>query len=43
VLAPTLAGVAVAGALVLLVESFGRDVAWLWVRTAVLPVQAARR
>jgi phosphatidylglycerophosphate synthase len=46
VLAPTLAGFAVAGALVLLVESFGRDVAWLWVRTAVLPglpVQPARR
>ena len=43
VLAPTVAGLAVAGALVLLIESFGRDVAWLWLRTAVLPAQVARR
>jgi phosphatidylglycerophosphate synthase len=43
VLAPTLAGFAVVGALVLLIESFGRDVAWLWVRAAVWPAPVARR
>jgi hypothetical protein len=43
VVGPTLAGFAVVGALVLLIESFGRDVAWLWVRAAVLPAPVARR
>jgi phosphatidylglycerophosphate synthase len=43
VLAPALAGFAVAGALAMLIESFGRDVAWLWMRTAVSPAPVARR